>query len=714
MNLELGLDVENGAIAVTAPDLKEKWATIRPSAAIRRGGDDFEQGRMVRDAGLTLDSDGESVRGEISSGCTVIPFQLKATGDLIEVEMGKADGLMPDDRLEVEFPRCLGSRVAGEDGYLVLPVGLGATCDFSEDRTPRIITKQIYSGGQTGFTMPILGTVTGHALGCIVDTPYDCKIKTRINTGSRHIYGQTLVWVYEKRINYPRKAHYFVIPGGSYVDIAKRYRSCLADRNRLVTLREKGKGDPEVDLTVGSLLGHRHLSFERPADADLAGEDNAYGFFKEAFRLGFDRVVAHDVLRGDPGAMAKATEYARSLSPGFRLSVYENYLDIFRTGEQPDKPSVKRYPEWDESLIARRRDGSLRPNWRVKRKGKPDLWTYTVCPAKRLEVALPQMDELLSILGRGSVYIDVEGAVPLFDCFDEDHPVTKAEDAELRRKLILEVKRRFGVVTTESLPQDFLADMVEVGSYFSVFPYSGFGNSEFRIMPPMIPVPLHTLVWHGCVLNQTGTGKSFYQSDPPHAALFGWLADTMDDKGRRVSYKLRGTAHAEMLRHEFITGPRVVVGPDDIFHCDDVQRTVFSDGTVVTANFASLPYVGEGERIEPMDFRIHNRRVSLEIECPGETIPGSEIDIRIRAQNTWDRTITPSTIMLHTRGLLNRESPILESETPELNPGDSYTESASIQAPSEDGYSWFIFDFRVPDEPEWSVSEIAELRTSTA
>lgn len=689
------------------------FVSQRPLALLRSGGDDDSPGRRVPGCRLHLEVEEGRIEGSLvwerSEGPLSVPLSLRVEDGDLHASVGPVVGLLPRERIELEFPRALGWSSTRSSGYLVIPIGMGATCDFSSSRKARTIEKLIYSGGQTGLTMPLFGIVDGdRSLGCIVGTPFDCKIRIDMNKGREGRYSQTPVWVIDERTNTERRAHYFTQMGGDYVSIAKRYRAELIESDGYVPLARKAKGKPEIGRTVGSILGHRSLAFTEPADADPLDTSNAYGYFRAALRAGFDRAIAHDVLRGDPGEMRKAARFARSLCPGFRLSVYENYLDIFRTGEQPEKSGAKMYPAFDESLVARRRDGSMRPNWRVRRKGKPDLWTYTVCAAKRLFVALPQMDRLRAILGRGSIYIDVEGAVPLFDCYDPRHPVTKEEDAALRIEILEEVKRRFGVVTTESLPQDFLAAVADVGSYFSVFPYSGYGNSESRIMPPLIPVPLHTLVWHGSLLNQTGTGTSFYQSDPPHAALFGWLADTMDDKGRRIAYKLRGTAHAELLSHAFLSDPRVVVGPDDAFHCDDVQMTRFSDGTVVLANFASIPYRWQGKEIPSMDFSITNERLALCLEGPAKAPIGGEIRIRAVAKNTWDQDILEATIVAHSRGVAHREEPVFQSNLPALQCGMKHQEEFTFKAPEQEGKLWTVVAISIPGPDPWQASEIIE------
>ena len=712
-NNALTLHVKRGAIVLRDSRSGRTWASLSPVASLRTGGDDWKPGRPVRQAILTLEETEGKVVGSIcwkrGKGETKIPFCLKVRNDETVAEVGPAEGLRRRDLVELEFPRGLGWARAGQKGYQVLPIGMGALCDFSPSRKPRARELAIYSGGQTGLTMPIFGVFDGEdTLGCVVDTPFDCKIKTEMNHGRRRVYAQTPVWVIDERTNSVRRARFLSAGKAGYVGIAKRYRAELIRSGRFVTLREKARGNPEVDLTIGSLLGHRHLSFVEPPGADPYDGRNASGYFRSALRAGFDRVVAHDVLRGEPSQMADAARFAKSLSPGFRLSVYENYLDIFRPGEQKSTKDAKRYPDWDESLIVRERNGSMRRNFRVHRKGQRDIWTYTVCPARRLEVALPQMQKLLETLGRGSIYVDVEGAVPLFDCHDPRHPVTKEEDCRFRQALIAEVKKRFGVVSTEALPQDFLTPCVEVGSYFSTFPHSGYGNSSFRIMPPMIPIPLHPLVWHGCVLNQTGTGTNYYQSDPPHAALFGWLADTMDDKGRRIAYQLRDTAHAELLSHEFLTGPRVIVGPDDAFHCDDVQLTRFSDGTLVVGNFASVPYRWRGMTIPSMDFVILNERLSLKLVCPRQAPAGSRLQAQLTIRNTWDRRISGGSLALLGRGAAHSERPLSELQLPSLGPLETFNADSQIQAPAQPGTMWIVATVAVPDENPWQVTEIAQ------
>jgi hypothetical protein len=182
----------------------------------------------------------------------------------------------------------------------------------------------------------------------------------------------------------------------------------------------------------------------------------------------------------------------------------------------------------------------------------------------------------------------------------------------------------------------------------------------------------------------------------------------MDDKGRRIAYKLRGTAHAEMVSHEFVTGPRVIVGPDDVFHCDDVQVTRFSDGTVVVANFASLPYRWRGRTIQPMDFLITNEKLSLKVKCPRKIVAGGSLPVGIRLENVSAKAIPPSAASLLGRGVAYSEVPLFEANVPPLGPGEVFEITPQVKAPREKGRMWIVANVAVPGGDPREVAEIAQ------
>lgn len=694
------------------------WQSLAPLAALRLSTGDDKPAKRLPGCRLDFTPLANGIHGRVrcpraDAPEILVAFDLLLQDDALRIAVHPAQGLRPGEVVELECPRGLGWQAAGAQGYLVLPMGLGALCDFSPQRKARRVEQFIYSGGQTGLTLPVFGVVSGkQALAAIVDSPFDCKLKMALNAGRPAGYGVTPVWVFEDRLNTPREVRYLPLPGGDYVAIAKRYRADLMAGHEYVSLREKARGAPEVENLCGALLGHRHLAPVEPPGADCFHLANAYGFFRAAQRAGFDRVVAHDTIRGNLADLKAAADFARSLSPGFRLSVYDNFLDIFKPGEQPwdESSGVKCYPPFDESLITRERDGSLRRNFRVERKGKPDIWTYAVCPARRLDVARPQIAQMLATLGRGSIYIDVEGAVPLSECFSHDHPVTREQDCHFRRRLLAGVKQAFGAVSTEAAPIGCLAPAVEVGSYFSLYQYSGHGNSLERVLPPLIPIPLHPLVFHGSLLNQTAVGDGYYQCHAPHVPLYGFLPDTMDDQGLRVSYQMRATCWAELLEHRFLTGPRIVINAADSFQCDDVEFSRFSDGTVVVGNFASVPYHYQGHVIPPMDFLILHEGLEMALSAhPAEVRPGDPLTVRLSLRNTGTRSIEGATFSLLLRGAAQQAPDLADASLPILSPGQALDRSWAIRVPDDAATGRLILVGAVSIPSDVEPSQPAEL-----
>lgn len=67
--------------------------------------------------------------------------------------------------------------------------------------------------------------------------------------------------------------------------------------------------------------------------------------------------------------------------------------------------------------------------------------------------------------GRGSIYIDVMGFVPLHACRHPEHPQTRTEDLKSRRRLFALARKEFGSVATEAAPADYCADVVDLGAF---------------------------------------------------------------------------------------------------------------------------------------------------------------------------------------------------------------------------------------------------------
>ncbi|MDD4363735.1 MAG: hypothetical protein PHD33_05985, partial [Atribacterota bacterium] len=223
-----------------------------------------------------------------------------------------------------------------------------------------------------------------------------------------------------------------------------------------------------------------------------------------------------------------------------------------------------------------------------------------------VNIAREELPKLKEIIGEGSVYMDVEGAMGLMECFEPNHPMTREDDCRYRRELLAITKKIFGSVATEAVPIDCLADVVDVGAYFPIYQFIGEGpwcSYETRLWPPVFPIPLFQLVFHGSVINMNPSKGGYYAGHPPYTPLYGMLPDTIDEFALRISTEMRDNVYYDMLEHRFLSEPCIEVTGEG-FCSRDVQMSRFSDGTVVISNFSKDAYTYMGKQIPAEDFII--------------------------------------------------------------------------------------------------------------
>lgn len=599
--LVVRVSAESGLVEVHDNVAGTVWKQTRDEVMLRTG-----KGRLLRrkmhitgidriDGGLRVRAELPDVEGSELS----LTWDAALSGGALSLRLHAVGGLGPGQMVELAWPEGLVSADSGEEGYLVLPIRTGQLLAFGSATMPAAHEDLIYGG----LKMPLFGAVKGRGgVAAIVRTPYDCRLRTEANIEGR--YGVSPLWIIEEgRLNYARELKLVFLADASHVEIAKTYREEIIAQGRFVSLREKAGASPLVEPLAGAVTGERRSYSLKPEGAP--GRPGIRTFFEQAKELGFDRACIWFCGRPErPEELKREVEYARSLSPDFRLSQYTNVIDISPTSA-----------EYEEEDILRLRDGSLRPNWFVN---------YTVCTARRLARARRRMPEVLEALGRGNVYLDVEGAIGLMECFSQDHPMTREQDAGYRRELLRYVKELFGSVTTEHLPHDFLCGVVDMGAYTTIYPYqvcdardraSTYYDSEgrdwyvIRSCPfQTIPVPLFQLVWHDSVLSMNSSGKytessgwlENYPCEPMHLPLYGLLPDDLSQRSLMMSRAMRNSYFEELVEHRFMTGPCMEYTDRGLYRTRDVQMSRFGDGTVVVANFSDEPFFYDSHTPVPM------------------------------------------------------------------------------------------------------------------
>jgi hypothetical protein len=183
-------------------------------------------------------------------------------------------------------------------------------------------------------------------------------------------------------------------------------------------------------------------------------------------------------------------------------------------------------------------------------------------------------------------YLDVFSVVPLEECAQPAHPVTRSECAEYRRDCF-DVLRARGYVVSSEEPSDYLArslDLVHHGPY-STSPNIGGGDATG------IPVPLFNLVYHDSLLlpwdmgENSGWGIPNGDAGRLHCLLNTGLPYVGPGASGEHLQRVKEAAELacqcgmlEMTNHEFLEASR------------RSQRTTFSDGTTVTVNFDTKEY----------------------------------------------------------------------------------------------------------------------------
>ncbi len=617
----VSLDTDTWTLTLTDRESDTSWATDGSCARFRtiedrdERGDDWYWGYpdpseempvslgdadvQAQDRAITISMENVPIDGRRAA----ISLTVSVEEDRVRFESEAAD--VPDGaRVLVDFPYRLGSFAPGDDASLVLPRGAGVMVDGSPERDGHTWENLIFSGGQNGWSMPIWGVTRADKTLCAyARTPYDCYLVAELNYGESTAYAVWPSMLFDgTRLAYSRRVDY-AVQDGDYGALARWYRAELQAEGRYRTLEEKAEGHPLVHKLPGAVLAEMGIDYGGP---EARGRDAAE-LVAKAHEMGFPGLVSYAINiwqrpnnaldpintpQGSRESLAKVACDAKSVNDAYWMTVYENFVDYFDFN-----------PGYDERFVVHRRDGSVRTNWWAEQH---QSYTHTICSKIRADHAKERLGDLHDMIGDGSIYVDVEGAIELIECYSDRHLVTREQDAMNRRELLAHAKDVFGTVATESMPIDCLADVVDVGAYFSVFQWCGYGASDNpKVLPPVIPVPLFVMVYHGSVLNMTAKDTDFYNCPAPYMPLWGMMPDEVDEFCLRVSRELRQTSYAALDEHRFVTAPRIDVegeGDSERFLARDVQLARYSDGVSVLANFSGEPFTYEGRTADSGDW----------------------------------------------------------------------------------------------------------------
>ncbi len=500
----LALEVDDATAAWKLSDTRSgvPW----PSEGTAGPGDaPWLQGRLARAASER----GDSIKLTNDQG-GAIGFSLVDGGQALELRYEKP----AKDTL-----RILNDALAiggTEGGYVIIPSREGLRVPVQGDKA---FKRTFGTSEYEGCHMNMLGLVKkDSALIVTWDDAYVFpELERKVSAGNPNRLGPT----FELRGS-ANVVRLMPLGKGDWNTIARAYRRYAEKRGYAVTLREKIRRDPHVELMVGAPDAKLWSCLTRRMNEESTAEESVriHWTFDEAAKVaehlkndvkiercffmvggwtegGYD--VRHpDNLPANPecgGNEALADMVKRIQKLGYLDCLHDNVQDMYRDAKS-----------WSPSFIEKNRDGSLIKGGRWN-GGR----AYMVCAPKQLELAQrPQnLGAIRDLFGPWSYFIDTTYAVGPRECFDPNHPIGRNDDIAWKIRLSDYARNVFGIFGSEcgrewALPHsDFFEGLVGVsGNYFAnLKPQEELGAQV---------IPFFEMVYHDC---QICYGKYGYRAE---------------------------------------------------------------------------------------------------------------------------------------------------------------------------------------------------------
>lgn len=429
----------------------------------------------------------------------------------------------------------------------------------------------------------------GNGYIAIVDTFWDAKSRL-VHVPEKHTHS-SVVWLPSLgRFAEIRRVRYQFGNGMDYVAMAKHYRRHVQRYGRFRSLREKMAENPRVQRLMGTSVVNTLIHFYVMPESDYydaanpANNDQRTSFAERAEQLkrlktrcegpvylhvdgwglrGYDNLHP-DILPPNPycggwEGMQLLQDTCAEL--GVLMALHDQYRDFYMDAAS-----------YDEGLAVQGRGGE-RETCAIWPGGKHSF----LCAS----FAKGYIERNYEQLEQGGVkpdgaYLDVFSVVPLEECFDDTHPMTRKECMEHRHECFQSIRSRGMIVSSEE-PVDWTIpalDLVHHGPY-ALIPNPGQGPAIG------IPVPLFSLVYHDAIVVPWSLGVgSWGIPEGDWGFLHGLLhagvpilsmEATEEELGlaREMAALHRRIGDQEMIRHEFIDGSY------------RKQRTAYADGTVI-------------------------------------------------------------------------------------------------------------------------------------
>lgn len=533
--------------------------------------------------------------------------------------------IIPDLTEYVDFMPSYGNASDSEKGYMVAPKGgpyvknSYMMCKFKkqDDYEHIVEDSAIALFGVKKEDMCFAAIVTG--MRCDYDTIVGVKdgnhyIFPRFKLDGEPAYEDIAV-------------RYYILPNNSdYCTMAHIYRKYQLDRGACVPLKERVKGNKQLDYSANAInvrirMGMKPIptpvmeqtlenepemvtccTFDR--FKELVDEFKKQGIEKAEFCMIGWNLKGHDgrypdmfpveEQLGGEEKLREAIKYGQD--NGYQVTCHTNSSDAYTIASM-----------WNEDDILVLKDGTISVD--------PNPWSggrmYQLCPQIALKQAKQLLPKVADLGFKGIHYIDVISLHPPRKCYSEKHPLNKKQAVEINDEIMSLTKKLFGGFSSEG------AYDVNIGNLdFALLVHSMTMENQIPICDRVIP--LWELVYHGIVLHNTSWETGTFNNSQD-------TLDTVENKKKRlknIEFGGRPVAYYNMAFHGHIEdlGKDLSVQTDEIMKnsvtrtktmCDDyktlsylqyelmeshkeiadnVFETVYSDGSRTIVDYNKLEY----------------------------------------------------------------------------------------------------------------------------
>lgn len=538
--------------------------------------------------------------------------------------------LTGDGKIDIQnfaFPSAF--KAPDKNHYLLLTDSEGLLLPVDDTKYPVGASQPYFCGG--GLAMAWMGMVdhqfnSGYM--AILKTPYDATMRTKRENGL--IVFEPLWMPSMQKFGYERRVTYHFFDKGGYVAQAKTYRDYIWKKNNVTSLKEKQKRFPAMEKMIGGV--HIYV-WDKARDVELAKEMKSSGVEKALILWDANHTPYPEI-----GYDNKLKEL------GYATGGYELFTDL-KTRDtatydvDPNGPmrfAHTVYPGKFNQLAARKNDGKTYFN----------QFGHTTCPEAIRPEIYRKVDAKLKEFPHETFFLDVYQANSLFECYSNDHRLTREQFAKevVKNHQIMEDKYHqylggewgaeyvnahvayvHGMMT---LQRTWWGSGIEkkgtiyytgdwksnsrptqmVGTRVANDQYLKYSINEYT------RIPLYELVYHDAVVTSWR-----WEDGNHHTPEIWWKKDLFNmlygsaplwnlDRERWEEYKytfiesyknvcpwLEQIGYDELVSHRFVT-------PDH-----KIQESVFSSGKIIVVNFGDTDVNLDGKILKAKSYLTTNK-----------------------------------------------------------------------------------------------------------